>query len=175
MKKAQEKKNIILIGYMGTGKSTLGRKAAKALGYRFIDTDVRIEEEEGSTISEMFSQKGEEYFRRCETDLLKRLETEPGGMILATGGGLPMRQENAACLKRLGVVIYLKASVETLIERLQGDTKRPLLSEGDLRDKIEAMLKIRGPVYEALADFCLETDRMTFYEMISEMEKMQEN
>ena len=82
-----------------------------------------------------------------------------------------MRPENAECLKQLGTVVYLTAEIDAFVERLSGDTKRPLLSDGELRDKIRTMLEIRGPVYESLADICLATDRMTFYEMICAMEK----
>lgn len=169
----RKNKNFILIGYMGCGKSTLARKTARAFEYRFIDTDVCIEEEEGKTISELFAERGEGYFRDCETNLIKRLLTEPKGMVIATGGGLPMREENVSCLQKLGTVVYLKTEVATLVQRLSGDTKRPLLSDGDLRAKIESMLEKRGPVYESAADLCLHTDQMSFYEMIRTMEKFQ--
>lgn len=167
----RKNKNFILTGYMGCGKSTLGRKAARAFDYRFIDTDAWIEEEEGTTIAKLFAERGEEYFRQCETNLIKRLLDEPKGMVIATGGGLPMRKENRKYLKQLGTVVYLETGIETLTKRLSGDTKRPLLSDGDLRAKIERMLAERGPVYTKLADLRLLTDEMSFYEMICTMEK----
>jgi len=168
--KISKDRNIILIGYMGSGKSTVGRKAAKAMEYNFLDTDALIEQEEGMTISELFEKKGEPYFREKETETIRRLIAEPKGNIIATGGGLPMRAGNAELLKELGTVIYLKAETDTLMKRLTGDTARPLLQNGDLREKIETMLAIRGPVYEECADVVLQTDTMSFYEIICKIE-----
>jgi len=170
--KPDKNRNIILIGYMGSGKSTVGRKAAKAVEYNFLDTDALIEKEEGMTISKLFEEKGEPYFREKETETIRKLIAEPKGNIIATGGGLPMKEGNAELLKELGTVIYLKAETDTLMKRLSGDNARPLLKNGDLREKIETMLAIRGPVYEATADLVLQTDNMSFYEIICQIEKI---
>jgi len=170
--KIDKSRNIILIGYMGSGKSTVGRKAAKAVKYLFLDTDDLIEKEEGMTIAKLFEEKGEPYFREKETETIKRLIAEPKGNIIATGGGLPMKAGNASLLKELGTVIYLKAETDTLVKRLSGDTARPLLKNGDLREKIETMLSVRGPVYEACADMVLQTDNMSFYEIICQIENL---
>lgn len=170
--KINKNRNIILIGYMGCGKSTVGRKAAKAVEYTFLDTDALIEQEEGMTIAKLFEEKGEPYFRAKETEVIRKLINEPRGNIIATGGGLPMKEGNAELLKQLGTVIYLKAETETLMKRLTGSgDSRPLLQNGDLRNKIETMLAIRGPVYEAAADLVLQTDTMSFYEIICQIEK----
>ena len=173
--KPDKNRNIILIGYMGSGKSTVGYKAAKAVEYKFLDTDVLIEEAEGMSISKLFEEKGEPYFREMETETIKRLIAEPKGKIIATGGGLPMKEGNAELLKKLGTVIYLKAETDTLMKRLSGDTARPLLKNGDLREKIETMLAIRGPVYESTADVILQTDNMSFYEIICQIENLLKN
>ena len=170
--KIDKNRNIILIGYMGSGKSTVGRKAAKAVEYNFLDTDALIEKEEGMTISKLFEEKGEPYFREKETETIRRLIAEPKGKIIATGGGLPMKEGNAELLKELGTVIYLKAETDTLLKRLSGDTTRPLLQNGELREKIETILAIRGPVYESCADVVLQTDTMSFYEIICQIEKI---
>jgi shikimate kinase len=170
--KISKDKNIVLVGYMGSGKSTVGRKAAKAMGYDFLDTDVLIEKEEGMTIAKLFEEKGEAYFRERETKIIQRLIDDPKGKIIATGGGLPMKEGNAELLRELGTVIYLKAKTDTLLRRLSGDHVRPLLKNGDLREKIEAMLAVRGPVYEACADLILQTDNMSFYEIICHIEKL---
>ena len=167
-----EQKNIILIGYMGCGKTTIGTKGAKALGTTFVDTDALIEAQEGMTISTLFERKGEAYFRQKETQVLCDLMKEPKGMVLATGGGLPMKEENQTLLKQLGVIIYLKASTNTLVERLKEDTTRPLLKEGDLRKKIETMLELRNPVYEKVANVILQTDTMSIYEIICCLERL---
>ena len=163
---------IILIGYMGSGKSTIGEKTARSLGIEFLDTDVLMEQQEGMTISELFAQKGEAYFRQKETEMIQKLKKESKKMVLATGGGLPIKEENQVLLKELGMVVYLKASVNTLVERLNGDTTRPLLKEGDLRKKIETMLENRNPIYEKVADVVLETDTKSIYETICCLEQL---
>ena len=168
--KINKNRNIILIGYMGSGKSTVGKKAAKAMEYTFLDTDELIEQEEGMEIARLFEEKGEPYFREKETKMIQTLLAKPKGNIIATGGGLPMKEGNAELLKQLGMVIYLKAETDTLLERLSGDTARPLLKNGDLREKIETMLAVRGPVYEKTADVILQTDNMSFYEIICQIE-----
>lgn len=170
--KADKNRNIILVGYMGCGKSTVGRKAARALEYQFLDTDSVIEEEEGVSIAKLFEIKGETYFREKETELLRRLLSGPKGNVIATGGGLPMREENAALLKELGTVIYLKPTIDTLVTRLSGDKTRPLLQNVNIREKVETMLAVRGPVYEAVADVVLETDGMSFYQIICKIENL---
>lgn len=170
--KTNKDKNIVLIGYMGCGKSTVGRKAAKALGYTFLDTDSLIEKEEGMTIAKLFEEKGEDYFRNKETEVIKRLIDGEKGNIVATGGGLPMKEENRPLLTELGTVIYLKAENETLVKRLSNDKVRPLLKNVNLQEKIETMLAIRGPVYEACADVVLQADKMSFYEIICQIEKI---
>ena len=170
--KIDKNRNIILIGYMGSGKSTVGRKAARAVEYTFLDTDALIEQEEGMSIAKLFEEKGEAYFREKETETIKKLIAGPKGNIIATGGGLPMREGNAELLKELGTVIYLKAETKTLLGRLSGDSARPLLKNGDLKEKIETMRAVRGPVYEACADLILQTDNMSFYEIICQIEKL---
>ena len=170
--KISKDKNIVLIGYMGSGKSTVGRKAARAVEFNFLDTDALIEQEEGMTIAKLFEEKGEAYFREKETETIKRLIAGEKGNMIATGGGLPMKEGNAALLKELGNVIYLKAETETLVKRLSNDTVRPMLKNGDLKEKIETMLAVRGPVYEACADLILQTDDMSFYEIICHIEKL---
>ena len=168
----KKNKNLILIGYMGCGKSTIGIKAARAFDFRFMDTDQMIEEREGCSIAELFAQKGEPYFRRCETELIQELIEEQKGMIIATGGGLPMEEANRPLLKELGTVVYLKCCTETLVSRLKGDTRRPLLAEGELEEKVKTMLKLREPVYEAVADVVIETDENSFYRTICILENI---
>ena len=168
----RRKKNIMLVGYMGCGKSTVGRKAARAFQMEFLDTDEVISQEEGCPVSELFATKGEEYFRKKETELIQRLLKEPKGMLIATGGGLPMREENRSLLKELGHVVYLKCTVETLVKRLSGDITRPLLADGNLEEKITSMLEIRNPVYESVADLIIETEGKSFYETICILERI---
>lgn len=166
-----KKKNIVLIGFMGSGKTSIGMKLARAFSYEFIDSDYQIEQEQQKKINDIFAEQGEEAFRKMETEFLERLEKQEKPFVLGTGGGMPMREENASRLKQLGNVIFLKAGQEELIRRLQNDTTRPLLAEGDIRTKVETLYAKRLPVYEAVADYSMETDGKTFYEMIKEIEE----
>lgn len=164
-------KNIILIGFMGSGKTSVGNKLARALHLQFQDTDQLLEAEFGCKISEFFEKEGEAEFRNRETALLQRLKGEVKNTVLATGGGMPLRPENAELLKQIGIVVYLKASKETTLKRLQGDTTRPLLAGGDVEEKVNNLLEKRIPMYTAAADITVLTDGKSFYEIINEIEK----
>lgn len=169
-----KKNNIVLIGFMGCGKSTVGKKLAGALGYTFSDTDAMIEEAYGTTISQMFAENGEEYFRNAETELLRKLSGEAKGLVLATGGGMPMREENAALLREIGKVIFLEASIETILERLQNDTGRPLADGEDREARLRPLYEKRLPVYRASADYILDTEGKSFYGIIEEIKAVTE-
>ncbi len=166
--------NIVLIGFMGCGKSTVGRKLANAFSYEFADTDAMIEEAYGKTISKMFEEDGEEYFRNAETELLRKLSKEAEGMVLATGGGMPMRAENAALLREIGTVIFLEAKIETILERLQNDTGRPLADGEDREARLRPLYEKRLPVYREAADYILDTEGKSFYAMIEEIKSVAE-
>jgi len=168
-------KNIVLIGFMGCGKSTVGKKLAGALSYEFGDTDAMIEETYGKTISQMFAEDGEEYFRTAETELLQKLSTEAKGLVLATGGGMPMREENAALLREIGTVVFLEAKIETILERLQNDTGRPLADGEDREARLRPLYEKRLPVYRAAADYILDTEEKSFYAIIEEIKTVAEN
>ncbi len=152
------KRNIILIGFMGSGKTSVGHRLAEQLSYRFRDTDQLLEQKSGDTISHIFSVHGEEYFRDMETNLLKELFPVIDHTVLSTGGGLPLREQNTKLLKELGFVVFLKASKQTTLARLRGDTSRPLLQGEDLEQKVERMLEIRTPIYEKAAHKLITTD-----------------
>lgn len=152
-------KTIILTGYMGAGKSTVGRLLAKQEKLVFRDTDAMIEKEQGRTISEIFAQDGEQAFRDMETELIRRLiEEKMSDTVLSVGGGLPVREENRELLKRLGTVVYLMADKETIVERVQGSDSRPLLKGENLSEKVERMLAERDPLYRAAADLLIDTN-----------------
>ena len=139
--------NIILTGFMGTGKSTVGRLLAEKIGYRFIDTDTLIEQQAGTTVSEIFATQGEKAFRQLETDLVKKL-AEKSGLVVATGGGLVLDRENVTMLSRTGQIFCLTAAAEEILHRVsrQGDT-RPLLQEQDPLQKITTLLQQRDHIY----------------------------
>lgn len=163
-------RNIVLIGFMGCGKSTVGQKLADALSYDFSDTDALIEEAYGKSISRMFEEDGEAFFRNAETELLKKLEKEADGVVLATGGGMPMREENVSLLKKIGTVVFLSAEIETILMRLQKDTGRPLADGEDREKKLRPLYEKRLPVYCKAADLCLYTEGKSFSEIIGEIE-----
>lgn len=152
--------HIILIGFMGCGKSTIGIRLSYRLKRTLEDTDRRIEREQGMSVSEIFALQGEESFRKMETQLLRKMETEPDSRIIATGGGLPLREENRTLLGRLGRVVYLRVRPETVYERLKNDTTRPLLQGEDPRGRIRALMEERAAAYETAADLIVDVDGM---------------
>ncbi len=158
------KRNIILIGYMGSGKTSVGKHLAELLTYRFKDTDRMIEQKAGDTINHIFAVYGEEHFRNMETGLLKDLVNTLENTVLSTGGGMPLREQNASLLKELGYVVFLKTSKQIILDRLEGDTTRPLLKGEDLDSKVERMLKLRTPVYENAAHRTITTDEKSITE-----------
>ena len=164
--------NIILIGFMGCGKSSIGRFMSEKYQYTLIDTDSYIEEQQKCTISEIFETKGEEYFRQLETQCLKELiDSSTDKMIIAVGGGLPMRKENRELLHELGKVVYLRAEIDTLEKRLKGDTTRPLIQGGELRTKIENLFNLRQDTYEELADLIVDTDHRSYQQITAKIRK----
>lgn len=165
------KDNLILIGYMGCGKSSVGVKLSYRLKRTLIDTDKWIENKQNMTIAEIFASEGEEAFRRMETDCLKELIKCADKQIISVGGGLPIKEENHELLRQLGRVIYLKVTPETVYERLKGDTTRPLLQVEDPMKKIREMLDIRGPVYEKCADVVIEVSHKSFVQIVEEIEE----
>ena len=127
---------------MGAGKTTGGKKLSKRLGYFFIDTDREIEKEQGCSISEIFKYGGEICFRDLETNMLQQLQSKQN-LVIATGGGMVMRQENRNLMQNLGTRVYLKVGLEELIRRLKKDKKRPLLQEARPIERITEMLEQR--------------------------------
>lgn len=165
-------KNIILIGFMGSGKSTVGKFIANNNNMKQIDTDWYIESKQNRKISEIFETYGEEAFRQMETDCIKELlKNSDNKYIVSVGGGLPMKEENRGLLHKLGTIVYLKAEISTLEKRLSGDRKRPLLKGGKLHDKIAALMDKRESVYEELADIIVQTDNKSFEDIENEIKK----
>lgn len=153
-----DRQNIILIGFMGAGKTSVGNVLAKRSGKSLIDTDQMIEARAGMSISDIFKTQGEDAFRRLETEVLEQLISEAHGEIISVGGGLPLREENRALLKKLGCVIYLSVKPETVLQRLKGDITRPLLQGDHVREKVNDLLAYRGPIYESAADKIVAVD-----------------
>ncbi len=150
--------SIILIGFMGSGKSSTGVALSYRLQCTVLDTDKLIEKREGRSISEIFQTEGEDYFRMKETELLRELQEEKARHIYSAGGGTPLREENRELLGRLGTVVYLRVSPETVYERLKGDTTRPLLQGDDPMGRIRELLSQREDLYRKAADIVIEAD-----------------
>lgn len=162
--------HIVIIGFMGSGKTRVGKKLAEDLGYGFVDVDKKIVKDMKMSIADILSRFGDPFYRALETKILKEMLEEEKTMVLSVSSGLPIQQQNRKYLKELGTIVYLKASVETLKERLSGDNKRPALRGVNLTDKISRMLADRAPVYEELADITVVTGEVTFHELIKEIE-----
>lgn len=150
--------NIFLIGSMGAGKSTLGRLLASALKRPFYDSDKVIEERCGASIPWIFDLEGEEGFRLRETQVIDEL-TQEQGIVLSTGGGSVLKEENRQFLKERGVVIFLRTTVEQQLLRTSKDRSRPLLQTENPRAKLEELKAIRDPLYLATAHLVVDTDQ----------------
>lgn len=152
-------RNIILEGFMGSGKTTVSEILSERLDLDILDTDSAIVSTEGRSINEIFATNGEEAFRDMETDLLKTIVSDHWrDMVISLGGGLPLREENRKLLKEAGKVVFLKASPETVYERIKGDDSRPLLRTEDPLAKIRQLQEERAGRYEDAADIVVDTD-----------------
>ena len=151
----------------------MGKELADLLGCALCDTDQETERRAGTAVSELFRLQGEEGFRNMETDTLRKLLEQTGGdggfAVISAGGGLVLREENRRLLKENAVCVYLKTSPEQVLRRLQGDTTRPLLQGGNVREKVEGLMADRGPVYEKAADITVNTDGRTPGEIAREI------
>ncbi|UFJ42951.1 shikimate kinase [Brevibacillus humidisoli] len=164
--------NIILIGFMGTGKTTVGKALAQRLGRPYLDLDQYIVEREQRSIPTIFSEEGETYFRQVEAALL--LESlQPGGRVITTGGGVVLRPDNVAAMKSGGWVIALKASPDEIIRRVSSDSQRPLLA-GDAAERVHRLLAERDGMYD-FAPLQIDTTGRHVQEIVDEiMRKMVE-
>lgn len=167
--------NIILTGYMGSGKTTIGNRIAELTGYTFVDTDEMIVEQQQRSISDIFAKDGEQPFRDMETALLRQLIADNHKrLVISTGGGMPVREENRQLLKILGLVVYLKAEPKTIYDRIKGDTARPLLQCENPMKRIEEMLAVRDPLYEEGALVTVSVDGLSRAEAAGEVLKILE-
>lgn len=148
--------NIILTGFMGTGKSTVGRLLAAQLSYTFRDLDSLIVEKEGMSINTIFAERGESYFRDVESSVLKSVLQE-SSLVVSTGGGAVIRCENRCLMQNSGIIVNLTASPETILQRLHADEERPLLRDSKSLSQLQALLSDREAYY-AEADIRIDTD-----------------
>jgi len=156
-------KNIVLLGFMGTGKTSIGRSLASKLQCRFVDVDSMIEFERGEKINEIFAKHGESYFRALEREMIITV-SHYKNTVIATGGGAVLYPENIDQLRRNGVLITLTAAPEVILERTAKKTTRPLLNTPDPKQAIAMLLAEREPLYQA-ADYIVDTSKGSVYEI----------
>jgi shikimate kinase len=161
-------KNIVLIGFMGTGKTTIAIQLANKLGMRYVSTDDMIEKREKCTINEIFTRKGEDYFRDVESDVVREA-SQAEGLVIDAGGGAVIREENLNNFKSGGVLICLTADEDVIMERTKKYKHRPLLNVEDPKLKIRTLLAKRAPFY-AKADHCIDTGKFTVRQVIEQIE-----
>lgn len=166
--------NVFLVGLMGAGKTTVGRRLARVLGLRFVDCDRELEARTGVDIPLIFEIEGEAGFRAREARLLEEL-TAGSGMVLATGGGAVLGEANRARLRERGLVVYLEAPVEQLHERTRRDRRRPLLHTADPKARLAALLAEREPLYRACADLIVATAGRTVAQLVDHIAREREN
>ncbi len=162
-------RNIILTGFMGVGKTSVGTRLAKDLGYSFVDTDTLIEADQRTTITDIFAKFGEPYFRDVETKIIRKV-TACDSQVISTGGGAVIRDENRSAFKKAGFVVCLTARPEVIFERIKHETHRPLLKTPDPLAKIKELLDSRARFY-AQADACIDTSEKNVDAVISEIKE----
>ena len=160
---------LVLCGMMGAGKSTIGIKIAELTGRRWYDTDGVISDRYGK-ISDIFEYYGEPHFRKLETEVVKEL-AQQNDLVISTGGGLVLKSENNAMLQKNGKIVFLRASLQTLNQRLVVDGTRPLLqaSTESISDRLARLLKERTPIYEHVADYIVDVDDKTPVQIAKEI------
>ncbi|MEN8694648.1 MAG: shikimate kinase [Akkermansiaceae bacterium] len=156
--------NILLVGFMGTGKSTIGRKLSKCLNYQLVDTDQMIVDRAGKPIPKIFEEDGEPAFRESETQVLQDL-LNCQGHIISTGGGIIGSQKNRELIQKLGYVIWLYASFEEILERTARNANRPLLNNDDPEGTIQRLLEERNPLYQEVSHLKISTEQLCFEEI----------
>ena len=164
----KQSENIYLVGLMGAGKTTIGRQLARLLKLPFYDSDKAIEERTGVDIPTIFEFEGEEGFRNREQKMIQQL-TEIKGIVMATGGGAILREENRKLLSENGFVIYLHCDVDKLLERTRRDSQRPLLNTQDPKERLESLFDQRKPLYTSIADFTIDTGILQSKDVVTQI------
>ncbi len=167
------KNHIVIIGFNGSGKKRVGKRLAKDLGLPYVDVDKEIVRKMKMSINEIYTRFGEPFYRALETTQIKELAEIDLKCVISVGAGLPLQEQNHKCLKELGTVVYLKASVETLAKRLQDSGN--FHGGENVPERIKKLLAVRGPIYEKMADLEVVTGEKPFDDLIDEIEKKLEN
>ena len=171
MKRQEKRKpNIVLVGFMGTGKTSIGRRLSMQLRMRYVDTDDIIERDSGRRISDIFAEDGEPAFRELESEAVRKV-SNLYSYVISTGGGVVLKESNMVELKRNGIVFCLNATAEEIYQRVRHQTHRPLLQTPDALTKIRTMLEERHPYY-ATADYMVETTGRSFGEIMGYIKRV---
>lgn len=170
MNKITKRGNLYLVGFMGTGKTSVGKELAAAKGLHFVDLDELIELKEKRSIPDIFVKEGEPYFRKVEKVVLKEVAGQRG-FVVGCGGGVVIDPENIKIMKDSGVVICLTATPEVILKRTAGYVHRPLLNVGNRKKQVELLLKLRAPYY-ARADKCIDTSKISVKAVAAKIAKM---
>lgn len=163
--------HILIIGFMGSGKTRVGKRLSKDLNIPFVDIDKVIVRRMNMSVKEIFDRFGEPFYRALETTVLKALVDDPEQKIVSLGAGLPMQEQNDKYIRELGTVVYLKGSLSTLRKRLENSSNDPFIDGDDRDEKIKKLLKQRDPVYAKYADIEIITGDKTFDALIEELEE----
>ena len=163
--------HVVIIGFMGSGKTRVGKQLSKDLGLSFVDLERLITRKMNMSAREIFQRFGEPYYRALETVALKQLIQDNERRVISLGAGLPLQEQNEKYLKELGTVVYLKGSLATLKKRLEGSSKDPMLDGDDRDEKIKKLLKQRDPVYQKFADVEMITGDKPFEDLIGQLEE----
>lgn len=156
---------MFLVGPMGAGKTTIGSQLARNLGFEFLDLDQELERRTGASVALIFDVEGEPGFRERESKLLDEL-TQRDGLVLATGGGAVLAQENRQRLSERGLVVYLRTPLDVLVQRTRFDTTRPLLRNADPAATLGNILEVREPLYQEVADLVVDTGKLSVKQVV---------
>ena len=166
-KNNQKYNNIFLVGFMGSGKSTVGRILAEKMGYRYCDADKFIETQAGTAITQIFAEHGEQYFRDLESESMESLSTKER-QVIATGGGVVQRDRNWDAMNSGGITVYLKAPIEVIWRRIKDSKTRPLLQVENPLETARELLSKRTPMYER-ADLIVDTSNLSLEQVAEEI------
>jgi shikimate kinase len=161
-----KRSNVVLVGFMGTGKSTVGQKAAAMLGWKFVDSDELIVQKAGMPIPDIFAQRGEAAFRTIESEVIREA-MQGREQVLATGGGAVLAEENRAWMQKNGLVVALTAPASVIVERVRNDRNRPLL-QGNVEERVAALMEQRRNAYD-FADLMIDTSEMNVEEIAAKI------
>ncbi|MDP8230683.1 MAG: shikimate kinase [Candidatus Gorgyraea atricola] len=163
-------KNVVLVGFMGTGKTVVAKRLAEKLKREFLELDAIIEKREGMSIKDIFEKKGEPYFRELEKEVVKA-SSQKQDLVISAGGGAIIDEENFNTLKPNSIIICLQASPDTIMQRTKGNVCRPLLNVSDPKKRIEELLAKRAPYYKK-ANHCVPTDNLTIDQVVDQISKL---